>query len=134
MEQMLAAIKTIIAEAGYEVTNSDDQLLTVTDPDSQVEMRAVLEGDVLFLTVVCLSVDRHAISRDIMSRMLAADNGISTSFFQIYPNTNGLHTITLNNFCKLQELGADDADDILSCINFLLADIVQARNLIGELA
>lgn len=131
---MLAAIRAIIAEAGYEVTDAGDQMLVVADPESQVQIRAAMEGDVLFLTVVCLSVERHAISRDTMSRMLAADNGISTSFFQIYPNQNGLQTITLNNFCKLQELGDDDADDILSCLNFLLADIVQARNLIGDLA
>ena len=129
---MLAAINTILAEAGYEV-DGDDQLLRVVDPDSRVEVRAVLEGEVLFLTIVCMSIDRHAVSRDIMERMLSATNGISTSFFQVYPNTNGLVTITLNNFCKLQELGADDEDDILSCINFLLADLVQARDLLGDL-
>ena len=129
---MLATINSILAEAGYEV-DGNDQLLRVVDPDSKVEVRAVLEGEVLFLTIVCMSIERHAVSREIMERMLSATNGISTSFFQIYPNTNGLVTITLNNFCKLQELGADDEDDILSCINFLLADLVQARDLLGEL-
>jgi len=37
----------------------------------------------------------------------------------------------LNNFCKLQELGPDDEDDILSCVSFLLADVVNAKELIG---
>jgi hypothetical protein len=34
----------------------------------------------------------------------------------------------------LQDLGADDADDILSCVHFLLVDVISASRLIGELA
>ena len=49
-----------------------------------------------------------------MATMLAADNGISTSSFQLYDAGGGNVTITLNNFCKLQDLGPDDEDDILS--------------------
>ena len=38
-----------------------------------------------------------------------------------------------NNFCKLQEMGPDDQDDILSCVHFLLVDVLEARQLIGGL-
>jgi hypothetical protein len=63
--------------------------------------------------------------------MLAADNGISTSHFQLYDVGSGNVSVTLNNFCKLQDLGPDDEDDILSCVSFLLADVVHAKQLIG---
>ncbi len=66
--------------------------------------------------------------------MLAADNGISTSSFQLYDAGSGKVTVTLNNFCKLQDLGADDEDDILSCVHFLLVDVMSARRLLSGLA
>ena len=60
-----------------------------------------------------------------------APSGIHTSSFQLYDAGNGKVAVTLNNFCKLQEMGADDEDDILSCVSFLLADVVHAKQLIG---
>jgi hypothetical protein len=69
-----------------------------------------------------------------MSKMLASDNGISSSYFQLYDAGDGKAAVTLNNFCKLQDLGADDADDILSCVHFLLVDVISASRLLGELA
>ncbi len=95
-------------------------------------MRAVLEGDILFLSLVCMTTPSSKITPPLMRKMLAADNGISTSHFQLYAAPDGQVAITLNNFCKLQQLGPDDEDDILSCVSFLLADVVHARDLIGE--
>ena len=66
-----------------------------------------------------------------LRKMLAADNGISTSHFQLYDTGDGNVAITLNNFCKLQDLGPEDEDDILSCVSFLLADVVHAQEFIG---
>jgi hypothetical protein len=63
--------------------------------------------------------------------MLASDNGISTSHFQIYEIENGNVAITLNNFCKLQDLGPEDEDDILSCAHFLFVDVLRARDLLS---
>ena len=62
-----------------------------------------------------------------MRKMLASDNGISTSYFQLYDMGGGKVAVTLNNFCKLQDMGADDEDDILSCVHFLLVDVLEAR-------
>jgi hypothetical protein len=42
--------------------------------------------------------------------------------------------VTLNNFCKLQDMGTDDQDDILSCVHFLLVDVMSARRLLSGLA
>jgi len=69
-----------------------------------------------------------------MQTMLAADNGISTSYFQLYDAGGGQVSVTLNNFCKVQSLGPDDQDDILSCVHFLLVDVMSARGLLGNLA
>ena len=68
-----------------------------------------------------------------MHQMLSAENGISTSYFQLYDAGAGSLAVTLNNFCKLQDMTADDEDDILSCVNFLLADVISARRLLNDL-
>jgi hypothetical protein len=78
-------------------------------------------------------VPSTSITAEVMRKMLAADNGISTSYFQLYDAGDGKVAVTLNNFCKLQELGPDDQDDILSCVHFLLVDVLEARRLIGGL-
>jgi hypothetical protein len=65
--------------------------------------------------------------------MLAGNNGISTAAFKLYPAGAGKVAIALTNFCKLQDLGADDEDDILSCVHFLLVDVMDARHLLGDL-
>ncbi|MEM7550198.1 MAG: hypothetical protein AAF363_11000 [Bacteroidota bacterium] len=130
-------VESILAENGYEVTEHElgegASVLRIQDPESGVVVRGVLEGEVLFLTLSCVSVPQERVTPELMSQMLASDNGISTSSFQLYSKPDGTVAITLNNFCKLQELGADDCDDILSCVEFLMADVIAARELVGDL-
>ena len=64
--------------------------------------------------------------------MLASDNGISTSHFQLYEVSDGQTAVALTNFCKLQELGPDDEDDILSCVHFLFADVLTAQRPVAQ--
>ena len=128
----LNAIEAIMAEAGYEVTESHGNLLKIRDPDSNVCLHAVLEEDLFYMSVVLSTVPESTLSAGMMRRMLASDNGISTSNFQIYELPNGKVAVSLNNFCKLQSLGEDDRDDILSCLSYLLADVVQAKTLLGQ--
>lgn len=127
----LAQIHDLLARKRYSVSESDTSVLKIKDLESGISLRAVLEGEILFLSLVCAVVPRAKISPDLMHKMLAADNGISTSHFQLYEAGDGQVAVTLNNFCKLQELGPDDEDDILSCVSFLLADVVHAQDLIG---
>ncbi|MBV8896682.1 MAG: hypothetical protein JO051_09235 [Acidobacteriaceae bacterium] len=127
----LAQIHDLLARKRYSVTESDTSVLKIQDLESGISLRAVLEGEILFLSLVCAVVPRAKISPALMHKMLAADNGISTSHFQLYEAGDGHVAVTLNNFCKLQELGPDDEDDILSCVSFLLADVVHAQDLIG---
>lgn len=130
-------VVSILAENGYDVgehmISDGTAVLRICDPESGVVIRGVLEGDILFLTMSCISVPRDRISRAVMDRMLSCDNGISTSSFQLYGRADGTVAITLNNFCKLQALGEDDRDDILSCVEFLMVDVMAARELVGEL-
>lgn len=127
-------IEAILAEHGLDVqdltTPSGASVLRIQDPESGVVMRGVLEGEILFLTLSCLSVPKEKITPDLMHKMLSSDNGISTSSFQLYDRADGSVAITLNNFCKLQELGTDDEDDILSCVQFLMYDVMAARELV----
>lgn len=127
----LVLIHDLLSRKRYSVTESDGNVLRIRNLESGISLRAVLEGDILFFSLVCVVVPRSKITPALMQKMLASDNGISTSHFQLYDVGNGQVAVTLNNFCKLQELGPDDEDDILSCVSFLLADVVHARDLIG---
>jgi hypothetical protein len=124
-------IHDLLARKRYSVSEVDGNVLSIQEVESGISLRAVLEGDILFLSLVCAVVPNAQITPQLMRKMLAADNGISTSHFQLYEVGGGNVAVTLNNFCKLQELGPDDEDDILSCVSFLLADVVHARDLIG---
>jgi hypothetical protein len=127
----LGQIHALLASKRYSVTESGEDGLKIQDVDSGISLQAVLEGDILYLSLVCMVVPKSAVTPALMQKMLAADNGISTSYFQLYDTGTGNVAITLNNFCKLQEMGPDDEDDILSCVTFLLADVVHANSLIG---
>ena len=127
----LGQIHALLANKRYSVKDIDDSVLLVQELESGISLRAVLQGDILFLSLVCMTLPATQVTPSVMHKMLAADNGISTSHFQLHDMGNGNITITLNNFCKLQDMGADDEDDILSCVSFLLADVVHAKDLIG---
>jgi hypothetical protein len=129
----LGQIHALLAENGYEVSEPAPDTLKITQVESGVAVQAVLQGDILFLSLVCTVVPRARITPEIMARMLAADNGISTSYFQLYDVEGGKVAVTLNNFCKLQDMGPEDEDDILSCVHFLMVDVLSARRLVGSL-
>lgn len=125
-------IEAILAGQGYEITHLDSESIKIRDLDSGIVIQAVLEENILFLSVTCVTVPAGKVTSEAMGKMLAADNGISTSAFQLYDTGNGQVAVTLNNFCKLQSMGDDDEDDILSCVEFLLADVVASKQLVGQ--
>jgi hypothetical protein len=129
----IGQIHALLAERGYEVSDSGPDALTITEIDSGLAIRAVLQSQILYFSLVCTVVPRAAVTADVMRQMLAADNGISTSYFQLYETGDGNVAVTLNNFCKLQDLGSDDEDDVLSCVHFLLIDVLSAHRLVGHL-
>jgi hypothetical protein len=128
----IGQIHALLAERGYEVSETAPNTLKIREVDSGVVVQAVLEGDICFFSLTCTIVPNSALTADVMRQMLDADNGISTSHFQLY-NVGGQVAVTLNNFCKLQEMGPDDEDDIQSCVHFLLVDVMTARRLVGHL-
>ena len=129
----LGQIHALLAERGYEIAEAGPDTLKIREVDSGVTIRAVLQGEILFFTLPCTVVPRAAVTSEMMAKMLDAGNGISTSYFQLYDSGKGDVTIALNNFCKLQEMGPDDEDDILSCVHFLLVDVMSARRLLAGL-
>ena len=126
-------IHALLADKGYEVSQPAPDRLKITEVESGVTLQTVLQGDILFLSLVCTVVPRAKITPEIMGRMLAADNGISTSYFQLYDAGQGTTAVTLNNFCKLLDMGPEDEDDVLACVHFLLVDVLSARRLLGNL-
>ena len=129
----LGQIHALLAEKGYAVSETAADSLSIREVESGVTIRAVLQGGILFLSLTCTVVPTASITADVMKRMLAADNGISTSYFQLYDAGNGQTAITLNNFCKLEDLGPEDQDDVLSCVHFLLVDVMVARRILSDL-
>ena len=129
----LSQIHALLAEKGYEVSEPAPDTLSIRDVGSGVSVHGVLQGDILFLSLVCTVVPRASITPDLMAKMLAGDNGISTSSFRLYDAGAGKVAITLNNFCKLLNMDAEDEDDILSCVHFLLVDVLTARSVLSGL-
>jgi hypothetical protein len=127
----IGQINALLASKRYAVNELTENALKIQEVESGISLRAVLEGDILFLSLVCMTVPSGSLGPAVLQKMLAADNGISTSHFQLYDTGDGKVAVTLNNFCKLQDLGPEDEDDILSCVSFLLADVVHAQQLIG---
>jgi hypothetical protein len=124
-------IHALLAAKRYSVSETGPGILRIQELDSGISLQAVLENDILFLSLTCMTAPAAKITPALMRKMLDGGNGIATSHFQLH-EVNGSMAITLNNFCKLQEMGPDDEDDILSCVTFLLADVVHARDLIGQ--
>ena len=129
----LGQIHALLAENGYEVSEPAGDTLSIREVESGVAARAVLQGSILFFSVVCTTAPSNAITPQLMRRMLGADNGISTSNFKLYDAGAGRTAITLNNFCVLQDMGPEDEDDILSCMHFLLVDVLVARQVLAGL-
>ena len=127
----LEQIHALLAAKGYAVSEPGPGLLRIQDVDSGISVQAVLETDILFMSLTCMVVPAAKITPTVMGIMLAASNGISTSHFQISSAANDEIAVTLNTFCKLQDMGPSDEDDILSCVSFLLADVIHARDLIA---
>ncbi len=126
-------IHALLAERGYDVTEPAADTLRVREVSSGISIQAVIEGDIVFFSLPCIVVPREKITAEMMHTMLAADNGISTSYFQLYDAGAGKMAVTLNNFCKVQDMGPEDEDDVLSCVHFLLVDVMSARGLLGNL-
>lgn len=126
-------IQALLVEHGCGVDAVGENMFKIRDLESGITLHAVLEENILFCSVTCMTVPAEAITPAVMKKMLDADNGISTSGFQLYDRKDGKLSVTLNNFCKLQEMGPDDQDDILSCLEFLVVDVFEARELLAEL-
>ena len=124
-------IAALLAKQGYDVSQTGPGVLDVREVRSGISIQAVLEGDIMFFTLPCMTVSADKLTPDLLKKMLAGENGISTSYFQLYDGPENQVTVALNNFCKLFDLGPEDEDDLLSCVHFLLVDVIAARDLLG---
>jgi hypothetical protein len=126
----ISQIESLLAENGYEVTELEGEVLRIRDLDTGITFQTALEGNVLYMTVNLVTVPSSAVNAEMMRKMLAADSGITTSSFQLVPAGDGKTAITLNNFCTLQNMGVEDQDDVLSLAGYLMADLLEARELL----
>lgn len=131
---VLAQVEQLLAENGYEVTETGEDLLRVRDLETGVSFQATLQGNLLYMSVLLKRVPESELTADLMRKMLAYDNGISTSSFQIYDTGDGSLGVALNNFCTLQNMGPEDQDDILSLASYLMADLLESRALLEGLS
>ena len=126
------AVKSLLSDEGYEISGDDEDIFHVHDLESGLRLTCVLQDNILFNTLPCFAVDESQVTLELTRRLLDADNGIDTSHFQLYQMPGGQVRVALTNFCKLQDLGHEDQDDILSCITFLLVDVMEARSMLAE--
>lgn len=130
----VSQVAELLAHNGYDVAETARDVLRVRDLHSNVTFQAALEGNILFMTVTLMTVPNADVTPEVMRKMLSGNNGISTSSFRLYDSTDGKTAITLNNFCKLQDMGKEDQDDIISLASYLMADIISARDLLQPAA
>jgi hypothetical protein len=127
-------IAALLAKQGYDVKQLGPGMLDVREVRSGISIHTVLEGDIMYFTLPCMTVSADKLTPTILKKMLAGENGISTSYFQLYDAPDGKVTIALNNFAKLLHCGSEDEDDILACVHFLMVDVIVARDLLSEAA
>jgi hypothetical protein len=125
----LTQVEELLANNGYEVTESGG-VIRVRDVETGVSFQAALEGNVLFITVKLTTCPSSDITPELMRKMLSSDNGISTSRFQLIDVGGGQTAVALSSFCTLQNMGPEDEDDILSLAGYLMADVMEARDLL----
>ena len=126
----ISQVQELLAHNGYDVAEATPGVLRVREVQSGVSFQTALEGNVLYMTVNLMSLSNAEITPEVMHKMLSGKNGISTSGFRLYDGGDSKTVVTLNNFCKLQDMGPEDHDDILSLASYLLADVVAARDLL----
>lgn len=129
-QNVLSQIHELLASRRYSVVETSGSGLRIQEVDSGLALQAELQGEILFFSITCATVPSGKITPALMEKMLDTGNGVSTSHFQL-SKVDGQTSITLNNFCKLQDLGPDDEDDILSCVSFILTDVLHARDLLA---
>jgi hypothetical protein len=130
----ISQVAELLAHKGYDFDQPTPGVLRVRDIHSGVSFQAALQGNVLYFTVHLMTMPASEVTAGVMRKMLAGENGISTSSFRLYDAPNSQVLITLNNFCTLQDMGPEDHDDILSCAGYLMADVVAARDLLAPAA
>ena len=128
----LQDVKNLIKVVGYEIIKDMGDVFVVQD-ESCIPIYCGYQDGVLSNSIPCHKVLAEKLTTDVMIRMLSADNGLSTSAFRIQEAGSGQYQILLTNFCKLQALEEDDADDIWSALNFLEIDLVKARSLLQDI-
>jgi hypothetical protein len=124
----------LLAHSGYDVSEAASGVLRVRDVHSNVSFQAALAGNVLYMTVNLMTVPAADLTPALMRKMLDGQNGISTSAFRLYDSGDGKVAVTLNNFCKLLDMGPEDRDDILSLAGYLMVDVIAARDLLQPAA
>ena len=127
---VISQVEQLLAEKGYEVSEVGEDVLRVRDVDTGLTFQAALQGNVLYMSIVLQTCPTHEITPEKMKTMLSAENGISTSAFQLYDTGDGRTAVTLSNFCTLQNMGPEDQDDVLSLAAYLMADVMVARDLL----
>jgi hypothetical protein len=130
----ISHVAELLAHNGYDVTPSESGVLTVRELHSGITFQAALEGGVVYMTMSLMTVPERDITPAMMRKMLSGHNGITTSGFRLYETNDGRVRVTLNNFCKILDMGPEDHDDILGLAGYLLADAVEARDILQPAA
>jgi hypothetical protein len=114
-------VKNIIKELGYEILKDADDVFTIAG-SSGIRIICAVEESILNVTVPLITVPVSKITHDIAMNMLWSENGLSTSHLELVRQGDNANVI-LMNYCKLQELGDDDRDDIETAIEFIELDV-----------
>ncbi len=129
---MMEEIKQFLTLESYEIREDQEETFIVAG-DDDVEKICCLKDGVFFGSVACVSMNAipQGKQAEVKDLLLAADNGISTSYFSLTRDSSGDEMITLSSLCTLQDMGPEDQDDIRSVLQYLSDDVKAAHKLLS---
>jgi hypothetical protein len=127
------AVKNIVKHLGYEVVDHHAGVFSIKG-SSGIKIVCAVEHDIFKITVPLITVTEAKLTREVALSMLWHDNGLATSHLELVKAKGGKVKVILMNYCKLQELGEDDQDDIATALEFSELDVVRARKILKGLS
>lgn len=133
----VSEVENLLAQEGA-VVELEGNMITSIDPETGIKMNHILVQDeddgvgaVLFNTIVLKQLEKSELTPEFLLKLLSIENGINTSNFRLIPTKKG-YSLVLQNFAKLQNMGEEDVDDVLSTLSYIVEDVAAASRLLEE--
>lgn len=121
----LSEVSVLVSSQGYQVEELSDNLILITNPETNLKIVGALNGEVLVFS--CKLFTYQGTVADFVAKNAAAVADILTGAGELNAKTvlaedEGVTNVNLTASVKLLALGEDDADDISYALSSLEQD------------